>query len=186
MCSVADVLSLQMDQRIQAQTQGRKSMRDSYRALPAWSAKNQRVLQVCDPPRIVHESTEVDIDHIMDRSMRPLSLYIDKLGWIRITAERSGYEHLPGVDAIPQMYSVTIFQSLGESVRSPWLRSIRNRTPWRRDGVGSRLGCGFYRLLPHARCREYLVVDVIDASSGHLGVVLAMSGIGIPLVLTEC
>jgi predicted metalloprotease with PDZ domain len=67
------LIAAEMDDRIQSQTKGRKSMRDVYRALLAWSAKNQRALQVDDLTRIVHESTSVDVDDIMAQWMRPLS-----------------------------------------------------------------------------------------------------------------
>jgi predicted metalloprotease with PDZ domain len=67
------LIAAEMDERIQSQTKGQKSMGDAYRALLAWSVKNQRALQVDDLTRLVRESTGVDVDDVIARWMRPLS-----------------------------------------------------------------------------------------------------------------
>ena len=63
------LMAAEMDDRIQAQTGGRKSLRDGFRALLAWSAKNQRALQVEEMTRIISESTGVDVHDIAARWM---------------------------------------------------------------------------------------------------------------------
>ena len=67
------LMAAEMDDRIQAQTGGRKSLRDGFRALLAWSAKNQRALQVEEMIRIISESTGVDVHDIAARWMEALS-----------------------------------------------------------------------------------------------------------------
>jgi predicted metalloprotease with PDZ domain len=67
------LIAAEMDDRIQSQTKGQKSMRDAFRGLLAWSAHNQRALQVDDLTRIISESTGVNVDDIMTHSMRPLA-----------------------------------------------------------------------------------------------------------------
>jgi predicted metalloprotease with PDZ domain len=59
------LMAVEMDDRIQAQTGGKKSMRDAFRALLAWSVKNQRALQVEEMTRIISESTGVDVHDIV-------------------------------------------------------------------------------------------------------------------------
>ena len=63
------LMAAEMDDRIQAQTGGRKSLRDAFRALLAWSAKNQRALQVEEMTRIISDSTGVDVHDIVARWM---------------------------------------------------------------------------------------------------------------------
>ena len=63
------LMAAEMDDRIQAQTGGKKSLRDAFRALLAWSAKNQRALQVEEMTRIISESTGVDVHDIVTRWM---------------------------------------------------------------------------------------------------------------------
>jgi predicted metalloprotease with PDZ domain len=59
------LMAAEMDDRIQAQTEGRKSLREAFRALLAWSAKNQRALPVEEMIRIISESTGVDVHDII-------------------------------------------------------------------------------------------------------------------------
>jgi predicted metalloprotease with PDZ domain len=59
------LMAAEMDDRIQAQTGGKKSLRDGFRALLAWSAVNQRALQVEEMTRIISESTGVDVHDIV-------------------------------------------------------------------------------------------------------------------------
>jgi predicted metalloprotease with PDZ domain len=63
------LMAAEMDERIQAQTGGKKSLRDAFRALLAWSAKNQRALQVEEMKQIISESTGVDVHDIVTRWM---------------------------------------------------------------------------------------------------------------------
>ena len=59
------LMAAEMDDRIQAQTGGKKSLRDAFRALLAWSTTNQRALQVEEMTQIISESTGVDIHDIV-------------------------------------------------------------------------------------------------------------------------
>jgi predicted metalloprotease with PDZ domain len=63
------LMAAEMDDRIQVQTGGKKSLRDGFRALLAWSGKNQRALQVEEMTRIISESTGVDVHDIVARWM---------------------------------------------------------------------------------------------------------------------
>ena len=63
------LMAAEMDDRIQAQTGGKKSLRDAFRALLAWSAKNQHALQVEEMTRIISESTGIDVRDIVARWM---------------------------------------------------------------------------------------------------------------------
>jgi predicted metalloprotease with PDZ domain len=63
------LMAAEMDDRIQVQTGGKKSLRDGFRALLAWSAKNQRALQVEEMTRIISESSGVDVHDIVARWM---------------------------------------------------------------------------------------------------------------------
>jgi len=63
------LMAAEMDDRIQAQTGGKKSLRDGFSALLAWSAKNQRALQVEEMTRIISESTGIDVHDIAARWM---------------------------------------------------------------------------------------------------------------------
>ena len=63
------LMAAEVDDRIQAQTGGKKSLRDAFRALLAWSAANQRAIQVEEMTRIISESTGVDIHDIVARWM---------------------------------------------------------------------------------------------------------------------
>jgi predicted metalloprotease with PDZ domain len=58
-----------MDDRIQTQTRGKKSLRDAFRALLAWSATNRRAIQVEEITQIISESTGVDVQDIVVRWM---------------------------------------------------------------------------------------------------------------------
>ena len=59
------LMAAEMDDRIQAQTKGGKCLRDAFRALVAWSAKNQRALQVEEMSTIISDSTGVDVHDIV-------------------------------------------------------------------------------------------------------------------------
>ena len=67
------LMAAEMDDRIQAQSEGKKSLRDAFRALLVWSATNQRALQVEEMIRIIFESTGVDVHDIVTRWMQAQS-----------------------------------------------------------------------------------------------------------------
>ena len=64
------LMAAEMDERIQAQTGGKKNLRDAFRALLAWSDKNQRALQVEEMTGIVSESTGVNVQDIVAHWMK--------------------------------------------------------------------------------------------------------------------
>jgi predicted metalloprotease with PDZ domain len=64
------LMAAEMDDRIQAQTEGRESLRDAFHALLVWSAKNQRALQVEEMTSIISESTGVDVHDIVAHWMK--------------------------------------------------------------------------------------------------------------------
>lgn len=64
------LMAADMDDRIQGQTGGKKSLRDAFRALLVWSAIHQRALQVDEMTRIISESTGVDVQDIVARWMK--------------------------------------------------------------------------------------------------------------------
>ena len=63
------LMAAEMDDHIQAQTAGKKSLNDGFRALLVSSGKNQRALQVDETTRIISESTGVDVHDIVARWM---------------------------------------------------------------------------------------------------------------------
>jgi len=63
------LMAAEMDERIQAQTGGKKSLRDAFRALLAWSATNQRAIHVEEMTSIISDSTGVDVHDIVARWM---------------------------------------------------------------------------------------------------------------------
>jgi predicted metalloprotease with PDZ domain len=63
------LMAAEMDDRIQTRTGGKKSLKDAFRALLAWSAKNQRAFQVEEMTRIISGSTGVDVHDIVARWM---------------------------------------------------------------------------------------------------------------------
>jgi predicted metalloprotease with PDZ domain len=64
------LMAAEMDDRIQAQTGNKKSLRDAFRALLAWSAANQRAIKVEEMTRIISDSTGVDVHDIVAHWMK--------------------------------------------------------------------------------------------------------------------
>ena len=63
------LMAAEMDDRIQATTQGKKSLRDGLRALLAWSTQNQRAFRVDEMTNIISDSTGVDVRDIVTHWM---------------------------------------------------------------------------------------------------------------------
>jgi len=61
------LMAAEMDDRIRAKTEQKKSLRDGLRAVLTWSAKNQRAFQVEELGDILSESTGVDVRDILER-----------------------------------------------------------------------------------------------------------------------
>jgi|tagenome__1003787_1003787.scaffolds.fasta_scaffold20939968_2 predicted metalloprotease with PDZ domain len=66
------LMAAEMDDAIQAQTSGEKSLRDALRHLLEWSAENQRAFRVEELPQIFHEATGVDTTAILNRRLQPV------------------------------------------------------------------------------------------------------------------
>jgi predicted metalloprotease with PDZ domain len=64
------LMAAEMDDRIQAQTGGKKSLRDAFRALLTWSATNQRAIKVEEMTQIISQSTDVDVRDIVAHWMQ--------------------------------------------------------------------------------------------------------------------
>jgi predicted metalloprotease with PDZ domain len=64
------LMAAEVDDRIQMQTGGKKSLRDGFRALLARNAINHRALQVDEMTRIISEFTGVDVQDIVAQWMK--------------------------------------------------------------------------------------------------------------------
>ncbi len=64
------LMAAEMDDRIRAQTDGKKSLRDALRHLMDWSEQNQRAFRTGELPAIFREATGVNTADILDRWMR--------------------------------------------------------------------------------------------------------------------
>ncbi len=65
------LMAAEMDDRIRARTDGKKSLRDALRWLLRWSAENRKPFQVEDLPRYFATATGVDVGDILERWMSP-------------------------------------------------------------------------------------------------------------------
>jgi predicted metalloprotease with PDZ domain len=65
------LMAAEMDDRIRAQSQNKKSLRDALRHLMEWSALAHRAFRTEELPAIFREATGVDTADILDRWMRP-------------------------------------------------------------------------------------------------------------------
>jgi predicted metalloprotease with PDZ domain len=64
------LMAAEMDDRIRAQTEGKKSLRDALRHLMDWSEQNQRAFRTEELPAIFREATGVNTADILDRWMQ--------------------------------------------------------------------------------------------------------------------
>jgi predicted metalloprotease with PDZ domain len=65
------LMAAEMDERIRAKTQGKKSLRDGLRGVLSWSTRNQKPFQIEDLPALLSDATGVDVRDILDRWMAP-------------------------------------------------------------------------------------------------------------------
>jgi predicted metalloprotease with PDZ domain len=65
------LMAAEMDDRIRARTQQKKSLRDALRYLLDWSEKNHRAFQIEELLLIFRDATGVDTKDILDRWLRP-------------------------------------------------------------------------------------------------------------------
>jgi predicted metalloprotease with PDZ domain len=66
------LMAAAMDERIQSETRGARSLRDALRALVAWSARERRGFRVDELPALVRDATGVDVRAVMEAWLRPL------------------------------------------------------------------------------------------------------------------
>jgi predicted metalloprotease with PDZ domain len=66
------LMAAEMDDRIRARTQQKKSLRDALRYLLDWSEKNRRAFRVEELPVIFRDATGVDTKDILDHWLQPL------------------------------------------------------------------------------------------------------------------
>ena len=66
------MMAAQMDDRIQAETHGQKSLRDAFRWLLAWSAEHRTAFETSQFPAYIHTATGVAVADIFERWQRPL------------------------------------------------------------------------------------------------------------------
>jgi len=66
------LIAAEMDDRIRARSENRKSLRDALRWLLRWSAENQKPFQTEDLPRFFAAATGVDVSDILERWMKSL------------------------------------------------------------------------------------------------------------------
>jgi predicted metalloprotease with PDZ domain len=68
------LMAAEMDDRIRAETLGKKSLRDGLQWLLQWSAEHRKAFETEDFSRYIAAGTGVDVDDIMRRWMKPLEL----------------------------------------------------------------------------------------------------------------
>ncbi|MCL4523762.1 MAG: hypothetical protein M1453_12330 [Acidobacteria bacterium] len=66
------LMAAEMDQRIREQSQGKKGMRDAFRYLMAWSAREKRAFRMEELPRIIQEATGVETRDILEKWLQPM------------------------------------------------------------------------------------------------------------------
>jgi predicted metalloprotease with PDZ domain len=64
------LMAAEMDELIQAQTDGKKALRDALRHLVSWSEKNRRAFRIDELPGIFLDGTEVDTSAVMHRWLK--------------------------------------------------------------------------------------------------------------------
>jgi len=66
------LMAAEMDDYIQSETHGQKTLRDALRFLIAWSAQNHRAFRIEDLPVRFREATGADITPILEKWLAPL------------------------------------------------------------------------------------------------------------------
>lgn len=68
------LMAAALDQRIQSETRGARSLRDALRFLVAWTERERRAFRNEELPGLIQEATGVDTRAIMDEWMAPVSV----------------------------------------------------------------------------------------------------------------
>jgi len=66
------LMAAAIDDRIQAETKGARSLRDALRHLVAWTAREQRAFTLDELPGLIREATGVDTSAVVAEWLRPL------------------------------------------------------------------------------------------------------------------
>ena len=66
------LMAAAMDDLIQKESKGAKSLRDAFRHLVAWSARERRAFSIDELPKLIEQATGVDTTRILDHWLRPL------------------------------------------------------------------------------------------------------------------
>jgi predicted metalloprotease with PDZ domain len=61
-----------LDDRIQRDSRGAKSLKDALRHLVAWTARERRAFAIGELAGLVREATGVDVGAVIDEWLRPL------------------------------------------------------------------------------------------------------------------
>lgn len=66
------LMAAAMDDRIRSATEGKMSLRDAFRYLLTWSARERRAFRLDELPALFREATGVDVRSTMETWLRPL------------------------------------------------------------------------------------------------------------------
>jgi predicted metalloprotease with PDZ domain len=66
------LMAAAIDDRIQAQSNGAKSLRDALQYLVAWTAREHRAFSSEELPRLIRDATGVDVTAVIEEWLRPL------------------------------------------------------------------------------------------------------------------
>jgi predicted metalloprotease with PDZ domain len=66
------LMAAAIDERIQAETKGARSLRDAFRFLVAWSARERRAFTIAELPDLIQQATGVQTRAVIDEWLRPL------------------------------------------------------------------------------------------------------------------
>jgi predicted metalloprotease with PDZ domain len=66
------LMAAAMDERIERESKGARSLRDALRFLVAWTARERRAFEVEELPALIAEATGVDVGTTMAEWLRPL------------------------------------------------------------------------------------------------------------------
>ena len=66
------LMAAAVDDRIQAESRGAKSLRDALQHMVAWTAREHRAISNDDLPRLIREATGVDVSGVIEEWLRPL------------------------------------------------------------------------------------------------------------------
>ena len=66
------LMAAAVDDRIQAESRGTRSLRDALQHMVAWTAREHRAISNDDLPRLIREATGVDVSGVIEEWLRPL------------------------------------------------------------------------------------------------------------------